>query len=104
MKNKNKLSTDIKKDYSKIPMKVMRLGLPMDSLALLVYLISLPETFNPSRKHLCNYTGWSKRKVRKYFTILETCSIIKCVKSSGTGRIARYAFCKVNDWKVYKGI
>lgn len=98
MRNKDLLNK-LKKNYTKIPMKLYQMDLPALAIALYCLLSSLPESFNPSLGFLKNKLFLSKPTVLKYLKILEARNIIKKYYVGGINNISKYEFIKPDKWK-----
>lgn len=101
MRNKN-LTSLIKKNYIKLPMRLVRMNLPAECIAMYVLMVSLPEDFEPSVTFMGRVLKLSKNSVRKYLSIIETCGMIRAYGVRSRGSIVRYEFIKSTDWIKYE--
>jgi hypothetical protein len=102
MKNKKLLQNSIKGHYTKIPNKLFELGLPPQLASVYVYLISLPEDFNPSITNICNKVRISRPTAMKHLRWLEGCNMIKRISKGNnlSHKISMYELRPINEWSV----
>lgn len=102
MKNKNLFFKHLSKNYTKFPNKMFRLDpvAPLGLIGFYLFLLSLPEEFNPSITFLSNYLLISKTTATKYLQELENRNMIKKIFQ---GRFTKtndvYEFTKPIDWR-----
>lgn len=102
MKNKNVFFKTLSKGYTKFPNKMFRIApkAPIGVIGMYLYLLSLPEEFNPAITFLSRSLGISRTTAAKYLLELENRNMIKKIYE---GRFERtndiYEFTKPNDWR-----
>jgi predicted AAA+ superfamily ATPase len=99
MKNKENLHKYLKNNYTKLPNKIFKLGLPTQCIGFYAFLISLPEDFNPSIKFIENRLRLSKKTVIKYFEYLEALNIVKKLTQGNVKTRSTYELIPSSEWK-----
>ncbi len=100
MRNKHKLAA-VKNRYTKLPNELLERSLGGNDIVVAVYLIYLPEDFDPSVRYLAGKLGCSANTIRKSLKNLETHGIIKKYSQGGfkKGNTTKYEFRPRNEWK-----
>ena len=98
MKNKNGLNK-LKKNYFKVPNKIVDSQLSPVAIALYVYLAKLPEDFNPSVGVMSKNLKISKTTVVKYMKELKDRNIVRVIQEGGENVITKYEFVPVTEWQ-----
>lgn len=98
MKNKehlNKLQTH----YFKLPLKLFNVGLSSGAISTYTYLASCAESYYPSINTIKKNLNISKNTVVKYLKELESKNIIKCDERGYEGKVTKYSFINIKEWK-----
>lgn len=91
-------------NYTKVPNKIFKLGLPVIALSIYFLLISLPEDFNPSLGYIAKSLNITKKTVGKYFGVLISCGLIsKLIQGTFKSR-SIYKLNPPNQWEGYEQI
>ncbi len=98
MKNKENLMR-MKKDYLKIPNKILRMSLNSVETMLYVYLASCGVNFNPSLKTISKALRISLPTVQKHLKSLIKKNMIEKYHQGGTNNVNRYSFVEPGKWK-----
>lgn len=101
MKNKNNMNL-IKANYMKVPNAIFSLNLDVTSIGIYLLFLSMPESFNPSPKFVCDRLGISRRTFyRKLNQLLDT-RLIELVSEgysfAGNSQVALYRFNNPSLW------
>lgn len=99
MKNKDSLHKHLKNNYTKLPNKIFKLGLPAQCIGFYAFLISLPEDFNPSITFLQRRLKLSRKTIIKYLDFLEALGIIKKVFQGNSTTRSLYEIVPTSQWK-----
>lgn len=98
MRNKHKLNK-LKKDYIKVPNRILSMGLKPGSIATYLYLAKMPEDFNPAISIIARAINVSKNSVLKYLDELKNRNIIYQYERGAEHKFSKYQFNDVKDWK-----
>jgi hypothetical protein len=98
MKHKKNLSL-VKNNWNKLPYKAIEINLSLGALGLLGYLISLPEDFDPSTKHLTNIFKCDRRKIARLLGELREHNVINRYYRGQKGQNSKYEFMNPKGWK-----
>lgn len=108
MKNRNIFFDDMKKQklgFTRIPNLIFKLYPPINhgSIAIYMFLLSKPESFNPSIGLMHKELNISRNTIRRHLTYLEARGIIKrIVKGHIAGKTkvkSLYEFRPIKEWK-----
>ena len=88
----------LKKNYLKVPNKIFKMNLSASELGLYIFLLSLAETFHPSKFFLAGYFKVSRPTIIKWMQQLETCGIIYCMSKGRLHVRAQYEFRPQTEW------
>ena len=105
MKNKKLLQSQIKNNYTKLPNKIFNLGIPPQLALVYLYLISLPEDFNPSIKNICDKVMISRPTAMKHLKWLQGCGMIKRISKGNNykHKVSVYELCPITTWSIPNG-
>lgn len=101
MKNKLNFFKHLSKNYTKFPNKVFHLNnkMPLGLISFYLFVLSLPEEFNPAISYISSILGVSKNTTMKYLKELENRGMIKkYVSGRASKSIDKYEFTKPSDW------
>lgn len=92
----------IKGNYMKVPNAIFTLNLDVASIGIYLLFLSMPESFNPSPKFVCDRLGISRRTFyRKLNQLLDT-RLIELVSDgysfAGNSQVALYRFNSPSAW------
>lgn len=81
-----------------MPSKATFMNLSAQSLGLYVFLLNLPEDFNPSLKFISKNLKMSKTTAQKHMGILEKRNIIRKIEQGDLNKVNKYAFVHPKEW------
>jgi len=97
LRNRN-LLTGTKRAYTKIPNKILSLGLSGNALAVFMKCISMPENFNPSLRFLSEELDIDKKTVTKALIELTDNKVLNKIETGSIKKVSRYEFNNPKDW------
>lgn len=98
MKNKVELNK-LNANYFKLPLKIHKINLSCGAIATYGYLASCGEDYYPSINTIRKALKISKNTVIKHLKELEARNIIKCFERGYIGKVSKYEFINIKEWK-----
>ena len=98
MCKKSEYQKVLKEEFFRLPNSIFKIKLPARAVVVFGYLVSCPETFNPSIERISNETGLSEPTVRGGVKDLEDKNMLKVTPRKKRGGRSRYGITPHTEW------